>query len=289
MDHFPNPPRRRRDVLFPAACLAASAVLCLISFATGHEVWIETAATGRVGQEQEIHVCWGHSGHRQGGESLKDQQSRLTAWWIATEAPGQPLALTPKADHFAATFAPRAEATHQIVAESQVGIIDREFHGIPAKTRILMAGKTLVRVGKTAGATELAPRMDLDVTPITALDDLRPGGVFAAKVTFTKKPVGGPSVAATLSTLGTQPFPKDPEVEGLAWSVKNTAHPATGEVRFPLIAAGRHILTVRYTDETPGRYDGNLDFATPFSHLRRGDAYERTLHVSTLTFEVGPQ
>lgn len=266
--------------------LAVFASLMVAASALGHEVWIEAPSNGQVGQPQEIHVCWGHSLHRQGGESLQSQQSRLAVWCVAADTPRQQLALTVAGDHFAAKFTPAAEATYQIVAQSQVGIIDREFHGIPAKTRLIMAGKTLVRVGKVGHEKEVASPMDLDLTPIVALDELRPGGVFAAKVTFKQKPVGGPNVVATLTTLGNLPFPKDPEVEGLAWSVKNTAHPTSGEVRFPLIISGRHVLNVRYTDETPGQYDGDQNFETRFSHLRKGDAYERTLHVVTLTFDV---
>jgi uncharacterized GH25 family protein len=289
MNRFPSPSQRRRNVPFFAAPLAAFAALLIVASAQGHEVWIEVPATGQVGQQHEIQVCWGHSLHREGGESLKSQQGRLTAWWVVADSPRQQLSLTPKSDHFAASFAPTAEGICQIVAQSQVGILDREFHGIPAKTRIIMAGKSLVRVGKACGEQKIASAMDLDLTPLAAIDGLRPGGVFAAKVTFKQKPVGGPSVVATLSTLGNTPFPKDSEVEGIAWSVKNTAHPTSGEVRFPLIVPGRHILNVRYTDETPGQYDGDLNFETKFSRLRKGDTYERTLHVATLTFDVPGQ
>ncbi len=271
------------------AWLAIFTACGFVAPATAHEVWIETAATGQPGQAQEVHVCWGHSGHRQGGESLASQQPRLTAWYLGPNAARETLPLTLKADHFETRFIPPASATYQLVAQLQVGIIDREFHGLPPKTRIVMTGKTLVRGGEINEPTETESAMDLDITPQSPLDSLRPGGVFAAKITFKNKPVGGPGVAATLSTLGTQPFPQDPEVEGLSWSVKNTPQPNTGEVRFPLITAGRHILSVRYTDETPSTYEGDLDFASQFSHLRKGETCERTLHVVTLTFDVSPR
>ncbi len=289
MDRFSKPRRRSRGARFPTAWLALYLMVWAGGSALAHEVWIETAALGRVGQEQEVCVCWGHSGHREGGERLKSQASKLTSWFVPPNSPPRNLALSAKPDCFSAMISPTAEGGHAVAALCQVGILDREFHGIPAKTRIVMAGKTVFQVGSARGPAAPSLGLDLEMTPVGEIASLRPGGVVAVKVLFKKTPIGGSAVAATLSTLGKVPFPKDTEVEGLAWSVKNTAHPATGEVRFPLITAGRHIVSVRYTDETPGRYEGPLEFATDFSHLRQGDTYERTLYVSTLAFDVASQ
>ncbi len=271
---------------FVAGLLVALVGLPVASGALAHEVWIETAASGQVGQGQEVRVCWGHSGHRESGEGLQRQQSKLIAWCVAPDSQSKNLPLLFKSDCLTATVTPAAPGAYVLGAECQTGILDREFHGMAAKTRIVMAGKTVFRAGPGVRGIETPLRIELDLVPGGDILDLHPGDVVAAKVLFKKKPIGGRTVVATLSTLGSRPFPKDPGVEGLAWSTKNTAAPGTGEVRFPLIAAGRHILSVRYTDETPGRYEGDLEFTSKFSHLRKGDSYERTMHVSTLTFEV---
>ena len=42
-------------------------------------------------------------------------------------------------------------------------------------------------------------------------------------------------------------------------------------------------------DETPGTYQGELDEVSEFSHLRKGDTFERTMYVSTFAFEVKGQ
>jgi hypothetical protein len=40
---------------------------------------------------------------------------------------------------------------------------------------------------------------------------------------------------------------------------------------------------IKHFDETPGTYDGDGNDSSDFSHLRKGDKFERTMHISTLT------
>lgn len=269
-----------------AGAFAALAVLTWAATVPAHEIWLETSGTGRVGKQQQICVCWGHSGHRQGGETLKGQQSKLSAWLVGPTAKRLPLSLTLGSDCFGTTIAPDASGCYAVGAECQVGIFDREFHAIPANSRMVMYAKTLIYVPGDAREAGTPLGTDLELSPVGDFRKLRPGSVAAAKVSFKAAPIGGAKVVVSLSTNGDRPFPQDAEVEGLAWKVENNAQPGSGEVRFPLIVGGRHLLTVRYMDETPGRYDGDREFSTSFSHLKKGDAYERTLYVSTLTFEV---
>jgi hypothetical protein len=49
-----------------------------------------------------------------------------------------------------------------------------------------------------------------------------------------------------------------------------------------------HTVSLTYIDETPGTYDGPLEFGSDFSHLRKGDRFERTMYVATFTFLVAP-
>lgn len=268
------------------AALLAAAVWTSHGFA--HEIWIEAAGSGQVGRETEICVCWGHSGHRESGEALKSQQSKLGAWLARPDGQRETLKLAAVPDCFRAAVTPSIDGLYAIGAECQTGILDREFHGMPAKTRIVMLAKALVRVGKNGGDKPALLATELELVPVGDLQDLHPGDVAAAKVLFRKEPIGGRDVVVSLSTLGNRPFPQDPLVEGLAWKAENSAEPQTGEVRFPLIAGGRHLLTVKYMDETPGRYEGDQDFSSRFSHLRKGDSYDRSLYIATLSFEVRP-
>lgn len=256
---------------------------------TAHEVWLETAPTGSPGQEQVAHICWGHAGQRMSGPMLESQKDRLTAWLAGPESPTERLALTLGADSYTARVVPRRPGYYTLGAETQGGIVDREFHGIPAGTRIVMSGKTFLHVpGNEAGLARLLG-MDLELVPVGDPKSLRPGGVATVRVVFKGKPLGGRKAEVSLSTIGPKPLAKDARIEGLQWSVQNYADPRTGEASFPLIVAGRHTFFLKYVDETPGRYDGDLAMTTKFSHLRKGDAYERTLYLGTLTLQVSAE
>ena len=62
--------------------------------------------------------------------------------------------------------------------------------------------------------------------------------------------------------------------------------PKLGEMAFQLISGGKYVLTVRYYDETPGTYNGDRNDSSKFSHLRKGDTYERTMYIATLSFSL---
>ena len=53
-----------------------------------------------------------------------------------------------------------------------------------------------------------------------------------------------------------------------------------------MIVPGQHVFYLQYMDETPGSYDGDLQFTTEYSRLGKGLPYERTLYVTTFTLDV---
>ena len=254
--------------------------------ANAHELWIETAAAGQSGQEQTIQVCFGHPGHKTTGEMLQRQHANLTAWLVRPDGQTDRLSLAVGSDSFIAKTTPQAPGYYLIGAELQVGILTKEFHGIPANTRIVMYAKSFTHVQGSAVGLATPLGMDLEVVPSGDPAKWHPGDVFAVKLLFKQKPLGGKEVKVSLNTLGTCPFPKDPRVEGAHWSCENEADPRTGEVAFPLIVAGQHFLNVRYTDQTPGRYEGDQQRETPYSRLRKGDPYERTLYICNFSLHV---
>jgi uncharacterized GH25 family protein len=275
--------------------IAAAGLVCWLALSlwatpvAAHQVWIEMATPGSPGQEQVAHICWGHSGQRVSGPMLESQKDRLTAWLASPESPTERLPLTLGADSYTARAVPRQPGYYTLGAETQGGIADREFHGIPAGTRIVMSGKTFLHVPGSEAGLERLVGMDLELVPVGDPKSWRTGGVVTVRVVFKGKPVGGKKAEVSLSTVGPKPLANDSRVEGLEWSVKNYADPRTGEVSFPLIVGGRHTFFLKYVDETPGRYDGDLTMTTKFSHLRKGDAYERTLYMGTLTVQVNAE
>lgn len=278
--------RRSAPARFVVSILLAGAALAGVALpAHGHQVWIETAAVGKLGEAQEVHVCWGHSGHKESGPGMASQQAKLT---VCVLGPGgrEPLTLAKGTDSFLTKFSPRAAGYQVIGADLQVGILDQEFHGMPAKTRMVMYGKSLTLVG--GGQTEAAPVLGfgLEIVPVSPVVGLKPGDLVTVKVLHKGQPIGGKDVLVAARTCGPLPPPEDERIQTSEWSIESTADPRTGEVTFPLIVGGQHLFYVRYTDETPGTYDGDRNDASAFSHLRKGDTYERTVYVSTLTVQV---
>jgi uncharacterized GH25 family protein len=171
-------------------------------------------------------------------------------------------------------------------ADLQVGIIDRPVHSIPAHTRIVMYAKAITRVAGDSQAAPSAIGLDLELIPIAPARQPRVGDLVTIRVLHQGKPIGGREVQVTAATSGDRVPTDDPRVQNWQWSTEAMADPKTGEVTFPLIVAGQHLFTVRYVDETPGTYDGPRNDVSDFSHLRKGDTYQRTMHVSTLTMQV---
>lgn len=275
--------------------MACTILLCCgtmslgLSAANAHQLWIEVAPVGTAAQQQTAHVCWGHSGHRMGGQMLASQQGRLSASLVRPGAQAETLPLTLGTDSYTASLVPSQAGYYLIGAEVQAGILDREFHGIPAKTRLIMSGKTFLHVPGSEAGLQTPVGMDLELIPVGDPKSWRPGGVATVRVLFKGKPVGGRTVEVSLNTVGNKPLPQDPRIEGLAWSVKDNADPRSGEVSFPLIVAGQHEFQIRHMDETPGQYEGAVEMATKFSHLRKGDAYERTQYMATMTIQVAAE
>ena len=253
--------------------------------AYAHQVWVETASGPRAGQPHKVEVCWGHAGSREGGSALAKQQDKLTVYVVG---PGgrQPLPVTTSSDSFTAQFTPQAAGCHVLGAELQVGIIDRELHGIPANTRIVMCGKACARVDGNSVVPAAPLGFDLELVPVSNLHDAKPGDAVTVKVLHRGKPLGGRNVLVSLNTAGPLPHSEASGIGTREWSIESTADPSSGELTFPLIVGGQHLFLVKFIDETAGTYEGDRNDRSDFSHLCQGDKFERTMHVSTLTFQV---
>jgi len=267
-----------------SAFLVGAATLCAALSANGHEVWIETATSAKRGEAHEIQICWGHSGQKETGPAMAAQQDKLT---VCVLGPGgrEPLTLAKGSDSFTANFTPESPGGYVVGADLQVGIIDREFHGMPPKTRIVMYGKTVAHAGGQGEAT-VPLGFDLEIVPASPIRELKPGDLVTVKVLHKGRPIGGRNVQVSAKTSGPLPPPADSRVQTSEWSIQATADPVSGEVTVPLIVGGQHLFHVKYFDETPGTYDGDRNDSSDFSHLRKGDTYERTMYVSTLTVQV---
>jgi uncharacterized GH25 family protein len=270
------------------AALLSSAVIATLSWnpAAGHELWIEAPSAGEVNQTCKLEVCWGHSGERASGRSLEGQQDKISLQVIQPDGTRSELKPVLATDCFTAEVAPSKPGCYVVGGELQTGIITRQVHSIPPNTRIIMYGKTVTRVGNGEGGFDGVVGHDLEIVLLTPPDKLKPGAVAKAKLLFQGKPLGGRDVELTLSTAGSQAPAEDPQIQSSLWSTAAAPHPKTGEVAFPLIVGGRHFFSVHYVDETAGTYTGDRNDNSDFSHLRKGDAFERTMYMVTLTVQV---
>lgn len=270
------------------AALLSSAVIVTLSWspATGHELWIEAPSAGEVDQTCKLDVCWGHSAERVGGKFLEGQQDKISVQMIQPDGTRSELKPVLATDCFAAEVTLSKPGCYVVGGELQTGIITRQLHTIPPNTRIIMYGKALIPVpGSDEGMNNTAGH-DLELVLLPPIARLKPGDVVKAKLLFKGKPLGGRDVEVTLSTLGAGPRVDDPGIQSHLWSTTAAAHPQTGEVAFPLIVGGRHFLSVHYVDETVGTYTGDRNDNSDFSHLRKGDTFERTMYMVTLTVQV---
>ena len=253
--------------------------------ATAHELWVEADAAGPIGRPQSVRVGWGHSGESEAAERLAQQRSKLSARVVGPGGAVEPLELALGSDSFDARFTPETPGRHLVGAEMQTGIVDREFHGIPAGTRIVMYGATSIRIADASAGRNNALGFDLEIVPVTDPAGLQPGDVVTVKVLLRGKPIGGRRAVVALATAGPN-APDDPRLASKHWSIEAHPDPRTGEVSFPLLAAGEHLFSIKYFDETPGVYEGDLEEVSSFSHLRKGDKFEQTMFVSTYTCHV---
>ena len=270
------------------AVFALVVVVELAGSSAAHELWIETDAKGRVDSEQGIDVCWGYSGDRESAEMLARQQDKLSGQVVRPDGTVELLkpAMMNGGDSFQAKFTPKSPGYHLIGSQLQSGILNNELHGIPPNTRIVMYGKSFTHVGAGEGGLENTLGFDLEIVPVTSPKDLSPGELVTVKLLFMGKPLGGRQAMLALETGGPDELPSHPKASSTVWSIE--AHPdsANGEISLPLIASGRHFFCISYFHESPGKYEGEMDFASDFSHLQKGDSYDRTMYVSTFAFTV---
>ncbi len=273
-----------KSAWFGVLCFAAVTLWTIPAVA--HQLWVETDAVAKVGEQQEIHVCWGHTGNKATGAALEKQKSKLIASMIRPDGSSKVLGLAKGYDSYTAKMAPHSPGYYMIGSELQAGIIGKEFHGIPANTRIVMCAKTFTHVKGSKKGLGNRLGFDVEIVPVTDPTDLHPGDIVTVKVLFKGKPLGGRKAVVELKTTGPAKLPEDPRVHSREWSIEAHARRPKGEASFPLIADGQHLFYIRYFDENPGRYEGDINETSEFSHLRRGDTYERTMYISTFTIHV---
>ncbi len=253
-----------------------------------HEIWIQVPAKAKVGQPVEVIICFGHLGQVENEEMLSANLPRISANVVGPGGKRQNLTVSVTSQGYVGRFLPDEEGTFAVSAILEVGITRAPFHNIPPDTRILMLATAYVEVGEKAGDFQ-SPSVGhpMEIVRLTSVEELRPGGMVVCRLVKQGEPFGGREVPVSLYTAGSFDW-HGLELSATHWSVQAAPHPQTGELVLPILVPGQHFYLLRYVEEKPGMYEGPYDFVTPFSFLKEGASFARTLYIVTHTFEVLP-
>ncbi|MGQ9823110.1 MAG: DUF4198 domain-containing protein [Thermogutta sp.] len=260
---------------------------CIFAFIAipgfSHELWIAAPARVEPGRAVSFEVCFGHLGERTTGEMLRENLPKIHASVRGPNGQDSPLPLSVDEDGYPTKWQFSESGVYQFFARYDAGIIERTLFDMKPGTRIVMLAKAITRAGAAAASAESLGQ-PIEIVPMVDVTQLKVGDRVRLKILVHGEPVGGPDVLVRLATSGTN-AEGDAELTEHAWTIEGHPDP-NGEVVFPLVARGLHIASISFMEEKPGTYDGPLDFASNFSHLKPGDRFQRTRWVVTLAFPV---
>lgn len=268
--------------------LSSAIMGCLFLFTQvvcAHELWIETGPQNRSDQTQAVRIFWGHGGNKETGKKLEDQTHKLTARVHSVEGP-EVLDFSLIDDGFQVKPNFAASGIRGFSADLQVGIIDRQNFSTPANTRIVMHAKTVSFDSVSDMRHSLPFGLDFELVPVSLKQQPKIGDLLTLQVYHLGKPIDQPDVRVSAVLLNKKEGLQDSQVKEWERSAQAAIDTLTGKVNFSLALPGIHLFRTRYFDETPGVYVGPRNDVSDFSHLRKGDKYERTLHIATLTVDI---
>ena len=224
-------------------------LLLLAKPALAHYLWIETAATGKQNQKQEVRVYFGEYTYgvieEVAGDAFKGV-SDFKLWLVDPSGKKMQLNTTAKEDHFAAAFTPTKPGAYLVYLENRnidvldyteydFGIFKPEYQ---AFQQVLVNTKTPVEVKKyTEG---------LVIKEVSNTAD-----AVKLQVFYKGKPLT--EAEATLSMLD-------------LWTKKLTTD-QSGLLNFKKPFDTKYILEVTHNEQVPGKF--------------KGDAYEFIWHCAT--------
>lgn len=155
-----------------------------------HALFIKTAANGKKGTAQEVKVFYGEPGDNQ-PEKLGDWWSdtkEFSLWLINPQGEKEQLKVTPKEDHFVASFTPAADGVYTLS-------ISHTVKQIAGKTQYQFNAAALVSVGKAnVGNSALANKADLGVF-VDALASLKAGKAITLSSHLKTQPAADVAVS----------------------------------------------------------------------------------------------
>ncbi|WP_285008280.1 DUF4198 domain-containing protein [Pedobacter faecalis] len=215
----------------------------LLTFSTAsvfaHALWIETAATGKVGQKQTVKVFYGEYADL-GRDSVSTWYSdvkEFTLWLVGPDQKKTQLTVTPGVNYFESSFTPQQNGAYTIT-------VSHEAKDLGGTTKYHFLSSATVSVGGVAPlASQNSNALNLHLADVSSLK--------------VKKPV---KMTAYLN--GTAAKEKTVTVfSPYGWS-KEFYTDANGSFEFTPIWPGRYVVEVSDMDKTPGEHHGKEYKAT---------------------------
>lgn len=227
-----------------------SALFCLLGnqlFA--HALWIETAAAGKIGQEQTIRVFYGEyaSNERDSVAKWYSDVKEFTLWLVGPDQKKTQLILSPGINYFESKFKPEQNGAYTI-------LVSHEAKELGGSTKYHFLSSACVTVGHSLPVlTGNSNALKLHLDDLNALKLNKSLKIKA----FLQDAAAQGKTVSVFSPNG--------------WTKELTTN-EQGIAEFIPFWAGRYVIEVSDTDKTPGQHYGK--------------DYKSTWKGATYSFEV---
>ncbi|WP_449440637.1 DUF4198 domain-containing protein [Pedobacter steynii] len=229
------------------------ALTLVFSFVTtsifAHALWIETAASGKVGQKQSVKVFYGEyvANERDSVSKWYSDVKEFSLWVIGPDQKKTQLTLNPGTNYFEAVFTPDQNGAYTV-------LVSHEARDLGGTTKYHFLSSADVSVGKASVAS----------TQNSNVLKLHVDGVLLAKLN---------------KSLQLKAFLNDAAAKGKTISVfspngwaKELTTDDNGVAEFTPLWKGRYVVEVSDVDKNPGQHHGK--------------DYKATWKGATYSFEI---
>jgi uncharacterized GH25 family protein len=209
----------------------------LLSFVTtsifAHALWIETAATGKVGQKQAVKVFYGEYADL-GRDSVATWYSDVkdfSLWLVGPDNKKTQLTMAPGLNYFEGSFTPDQNGSYTVV-------LSHEAKELGGTTKYHFLSSASISVGNVAPVqTQNGNALSLHLDDVSSLKVKK-----AVKMTaFLNAAAARKKAVTVFSPTG--------------WS-KEFYTNENGVFEFTPLWAGRYVVEISDTDKTPGQHNG---------------------------------
>ena len=203
-----------------------------------HYLWIETNATGKIGQTQEVKVYFGEYTYgvieKVNGEAFPKVKD-FTLWVVDANGTKTQLKVTPTENYYVTSFTPKSEGTYTVVLNNnKIDVIDYTQYDFGIfKTHYNSSAK--IQVGKKTSETIAKNDAGITIKDLSKTDD-----EIKLQVLYKGKPLEKNEVKIYMADL---------------WS-KTLSTNENGTISFKLPWKTKYILETTTKEEIPGKYNG---------------------------------